>query len=109
MENKSSSESSFSKRIFRKHVCYGSFDIWFLIILLALVCFGLVMMFSASYPYALNMYNDSTHFISRQAPFAAMGIVAMLIISRINPYAWKHYSALILGFSLFLLVLELVC
>ena len=107
MENKSSSESSFSKRIFRKHVCYGSFDIWFLIILLALVCFGLVMMFSASYPYALNMYNDSTHFISRQAPFAAMGIVAMLIISRINPYAWKHYSALILGFSLFLLVLVL--
>lgn len=108
MENKSLSESSFAKRVVRKHLCYGSFDIWFLIILLALVCFGLVMMFSASYPYALNMYNDSTHFISRQAPFAALGIVMMLIISRINPYVWKHYAAPILIIAVLLLLVVFV-
>ena len=47
------------------------------IIVLTLVVFGLVMLFSASYATAYYRFKgDSFHFIRQQALFAAVGVVA---------------------------------
>ena len=52
-------------------------DIWFLIILMLLVCYGLVMLFSAGYAVALYRRGDAYTYIRPQLLFAAFGAAAM--------------------------------
>ena len=68
-----------------KLLAYGGFDFTFMLIVTVLLCFGLVMMFSASYVYAYrHQKGDSYHYIKRQAAFAVLGFIGMLLISKIN-------------------------
>lgn len=62
----------------------GSYDTFFLILVIILTLFGLVMDFSASYAYAYSKFGDSFHFIKNQAAFALIGIVGMIVIMRID-------------------------
>ncbi|MBQ7202914.1 MAG: cell division protein FtsW [Eubacterium sp.] len=62
----------------------GGIDIPFFAITIALLTIGLVMLFSASYPYALQNEGDSYHFFNRQLIFAVLGVAAMLFVSKIN-------------------------
>ncbi|MBQ9516515.1 MAG: cell division protein FtsW [Eubacterium sp.] len=59
-------------------------DVPFFAITIALLTIGLVMLFSSSYPYALQNENDSYYFFSRQLIFAILGVVVMLVVSKIN-------------------------
>ena len=61
-----------------------SMDTAFLLIVLVLLAFGLIMVFSASYAYALNYEGDSFYYIKRQGIFAVLGVIGMLVISRID-------------------------
>lgn len=70
----------------------GSMDRIFLALVIVLVCLGSIMVFSASYPYAESKYGDSMYFIRRQLIFAAAGLVAMFLISRI-PYSFFRLIA----------------
>jgi len=70
----------------------GKLDVGFLVLVLVLLTIGLLMLFSASYPYAEAYFNDSYHFILRQSVFAAVGIVGMLIISRFNFNKYKKFA-----------------
>ena len=65
----------------------GKLDITFLSFVLILLTIGLVMLFSASYAYSLEYYNNSYRFISRQAIFAVVGVGLMLFFSKISPIA----------------------
>lgn len=62
----------------------GAIDIPFFALVIALVTIGLVMLFSATYPYALQNRGDSYYFFKRQLIFAVVGIAAMLIMSKVN-------------------------
>ena len=66
------------KGLIRMAVAEGSFDLIFFIAVTLLLVIGLVMLFSASYPYALQKYKNSTHFFYRQLVFAVMGYVLRL-------------------------------
>lgn len=70
----------------------GKLDVGFLVLVLVLLTIGLLMLFSASYPYAEAYFNDSYHFILRQSVFAAVGIIGMLIISRFNFNKYKKFA-----------------
>lgn len=108
MANGSDKNKSLFSRLRQKYVSYGSIDIWFLIIVLALLCIGLVMMFSAGYPYALYNYGNSTYFIKRQVLFAVIGIAAMLIVSMIKPSFWNKFTIPVCAFTVFLLLIVFV-
>ena len=103
------SNQSFMKRIIGRYFCHGSIDIWFLASVLVLVCIGLIMMFSASYPYAHTMYNNSTYFIKRQLLFAGIGIVVMTVFSCIKAEFFRKMMPIIgiINFALLVLVLFL--
>lgn len=103
------SKGGFSlKKLWYRYANYGGIDIWFLVIVLALLCVGLVMMFSAGYPYALSKYGDSTYFIRRQSFFAVIGIAVMFLFSMIKVEFWKKFAWLICGVSTFLLIIVFV-
>ena len=61
-----------------------SIDIPFLGLTIALLTIGLIMLFSASYPYAYYYKDSSYYYFIRQILFAVAGLVAMLLMSKIN-------------------------
>ena len=62
----------------------GSIEIPFLGLTIALLTIGLIMLFSASYPYAYYYKDSSYYYFIRQILFAVAGLVAMLLMSKIN-------------------------
>ena len=86
----------------------GSIDVPFFAVTMALLTIGLVMLFSASYPYALQNEGNSYYFFGRQFIFAVLGVVVMLIVSKIN-YRWfKVFVIPLLVATIGLLCLVLV-
>ena len=88
----------------------GPLDLPFLMLVLLLLGIGLVMLFSASYYTAYRdssevVNNNPYFYIIRQAGYAAAGIAAMYIISRINYQHFRWMAPLILAGSIFLLAL----
>ncbi len=81
-----------------------SMDTAFLLIVLVLLAFGLIMVFSASYAYALNYEGDSFYYIKRQGIFAVLGVIGMLVISRIDYRLLKKFWVLIYAIGIVLLV-----
>ncbi len=82
-------------------------DIWFLIILLLLVCYGLIMLFSAGYAVALYRRGDAYTYIRPQLLFAAFGAAAMYAASLVDYHIWHKLAWPIMGVSLVLLVIVL--
>lgn len=85
----------------------GKADAFFISILLVLLCIGLVMLFSASYYYANNKFGDSYKFIKQQAIYAAVGLVLMYVVSRIDYHVYKKF-AWILYFGILVLLAVLL-
>lgn len=86
----------------------GVIDLPFLIIILVLLVFGIVMMFSASYVWALHDVNetggDGAFYMKRQALWAVVGIIIMMGLSYFD-YHLLQKKALALGLYVFSLIL----
>ncbi len=93
----------------RRIMARGGVDIWFLLIVLALICFGAVMSFSASAVYAQNKYGDSTYFLWRYILFACIAILGTLpFVLFARPWFWRLFGVCAYGGSVGLLLLVLV-
>lgn len=90
----------FSKRL--------GLDLPFLALIVVLVIIGLIMMFSASYPSALEYTGSSYTYLIKQGIFAAVGLVLMMIFSYFNYNLWHKLAVPILVGSVILLGLTLV-
>ncbi|MCK9522299.1 MAG: putative lipid II flippase FtsW [Proteobacteria bacterium] len=55
-----------------------------------LVSFGLVMVYSASSVMADKMMGSSTYFLVRQSVYAFLGLVLMLVMSRVNYHIFQN-------------------
>ena len=86
----------------------GQMDLPFLLLTLLLTVMGLVMLFSASFPSANYETGDPTFYLKRQGLFALLGLAAMVVMSCMNYQKLRRYSVLLVGISLFLLLLVLV-
>ena len=63
----------------------GSMDFSILLVVTILCAFGLVMVFSASYYYAIHTQNgDGYFYLKKQLVYMAIGYPLMLIVSRVN-------------------------
>ncbi len=85
----------------------GGFDIPFFVITMALVIIGLIMLFSASYPSALQKFGDSYHYFSRQLIFSVAGIVIMLAVSKLNYRLLKVAVYPLFAITILLLIIVL--
>ena len=86
----------------------GKIDITFLAFVLILLTVGLVMLFSASYAYSYAYYNNSYKFITRQALFAVVGVIAMFVTSRIDYHVWRKFAWIVYVITLAMLVVLLI-
>ena len=81
-------------RMFYKHP--GKLNGAFLANLIILQVFGLIILFSASYATSLNKFGTSYEYVGPQTIYAIMGLVAALIVSRVDyhwirRFAWPLY------------------
>lgn len=85
----------------------GYFDLTFCFLVIVLLAFGLVMLYSASNVYALRYNGDSAYYFLKQLRFALLGVVVMFAASFANyrflkKLAWPLYFV---GLALLLVVL----
>jgi cell division protein FtsW len=74
------------------------------LVTLALVAFGLVMVYSASSARALLGADDPAYYLKRQALYAVLGLVALVILSRTDYRRLRFAGGPLLCGSFFLLV-----
>ena len=85
------------------------FDINLILCTVFLNLFGILMIYSASYYYAVSAYNyESTHFFTNQLMWVAGGIVLMLALSYIRPKVYRLFFWLSLfGAAAFLVAVRI--
>lgn len=76
-----------------------------LLVTLALLLFGLIMIYSASVTEALRDFGTKWHFVALQLKWVGAGLVLMLVISQLRPSSWERLSVPILLTGLLLLLL----
>ncbi len=83
----------------------NGFDTVYFILTLILVCFGAVMVLSASYAWAQNDYGDSFYWVKRHLAWVCLGLIAAVFCSYIPPDIYKKYAGVIFVCSTVLLAL----
>lgn len=86
----------------------GRHDVFFTIVVILLAIYGSIMVFSAGYAYADFRYGDGLYFVKRQTVWLLFGVIAMLIVSRIDISVLKKHTAKVYVATLCLLVLTLL-
>ena len=86
----------------------GHLDPTFLVLVLVLLTVGLICLFSSSYAYALQNYGSSYHFIKKQLIFAVIGVVIMIVLSRVDYHVYKKFAWPIYFASVAMLILVLI-
>ncbi len=84
----------------------GSVDVPLLLITSALILFGCVMIYSASYVFAEKHHDESTYFIARHLLFLLMSVAFTAVVVKFcTPRFWKDFSYVFYGISILLLLL----
>ena len=88
-------------------ISYAKKDRILLILVMGLVGFGLIMIYSASGIIALKNYGDSFYFLKKQIIWTVIATVAMLLISKVDTDIWKRLPLplMVISFIFLLLVI----
>lgn len=89
---------------------FRGIDYTVLILVLILVMFGLVMVFSSSYYYAMTepKFNDKLYFFARQLRWSIVGLVAMIMCMSVNTEFFRRVSGIAYIFIIGILGVVLV-
>jgi cell division protein FtsW len=86
----------------------GAIDLPMLVTLIALVVFGLVMMFSASWDYSLTQYGSPLYMFEHQVIWLGIGILVAFLLSRFDYHLLRKWAVPAMGVTIVLLVAVLV-
>ena len=86
----------------------GKLDIILFAAVILLAIFGIIMIYSASSIWAEYKFNDAFKFVKAQFLFFIVGILAMLVLSKIDYHIYYKKANLILLVCFLLLVLVLI-
>lgn len=67
----------------------GTVDLPLLLVMIALLVFGLLMVFSASWDFSLAVYGEPMRMFNRQVLWMALGLVIAYILSRVDYHYWR--------------------
>jgi cell division protein FtsW len=86
----------------------GTVDLVLAAAAIALLGFGVVMVYSASIIEATTVFRNPQYFLIRQSIFATLGLFIMLAVSRIDVHRLKPFTYPILGVVMLLMVLTVI-
>ncbi|MCD7822561.1 MAG: putative lipid II flippase FtsW [Oscillospiraceae bacterium] len=76
----------------------GSMDPVFFVIVIVMLVYGLIMVFSASYIEGLTYYDDGYRFVRTQGIAAIIGVVVMLFVSFFDYHILSNSNVIALGY-----------
>ena len=82
-------------------------DLPLLVTVIALVIFGLVMVFSASWDYSLMAYNSPMYMFEHQLTWLGFGLAAAFVLSLFDYHHWRKMIIPVMGLTILLLALVL--
>jgi cell division protein FtsW len=85
-------------------VKWRNLNLWFSLVVIGLICFGTLMIFSASQVLAIRETGNAAYYLQRTIPFALMACVAFLAASSLDYRKLQAYAPYMLGISIVLLV-----
>ncbi len=86
----------------------GAMDVVLAAVVIALLGFGVVMVYSASVIEATVVFRDPQYFLKRQAVFAGAAFALMLVISHIDYHHLRRFTYPILGVVTVLMILSVI-
>lgn len=86
----------------------GAMDVTLAAVVIALLGFGVVMVYSASVIEATVVFRDPQYFLKRQAVYAGASFALMLVLSHIDYHHYRRFTYPILGVVTFLMVLSVI-
>lgn len=103
---KENKKRSTNTRVKKKEHSIAYFDYSLLAILICLICFGLVMLYStSSYSAMMKQNGDSLFYFKRQVLFCIVGLSGMWIVSRIDYHWYFERSKFFYFISIFMMFL----
>lgn len=84
------------------------FDMPLLVTVVALVVFGLVMLFSSSWDFSLSAYDDPMHMFNRQLMWLGLGLVIAIGMAFFDYHHWRKYVVGAMAVTITLLVVVLL-
>lgn len=84
---------------------------WDYLLLLAvggLLAIGLLMVYSSSFALAYEAYGTPNYFFLRQVGWVLLGLLGMLVATRIRYHRWRDFSIPLFGLTLVLLIAVLL-
>ena len=82
----------------------NSIDIPLLLVVVALLVFGLVMLYSASWDFSLGAYGDPLQMFTRQTLWMGLGIVGAAFLTRFDYHRWRKLVLLVMALTIILLI-----
>ncbi|MCJ7771649.1 MAG: FtsW/RodA/SpoVE family cell cycle protein, partial [Desulfobacterales bacterium] len=82
----------------------GTYDITLMFSVLFLVGIGIVMVYSASSALALKKFGSDFYFLKKQALFALLGILVLVLCKHIPYRLYRHSTYPLLLISIFFLI-----
>jgi cell division protein FtsW len=79
-----------------------------LVTVVALVVFGLVMLFSSSWDFSLGIYGDPMYMFNRQLTWLGLGAVIALTLAFFDYHYWRKYVVAAMAFTIVLLIVVLL-
>ncbi len=96
------------RQLAKEKTTYKSFDFVLFITVLILLALGIVMVLSASSPSSLASTGSSYTYVLKQLLCAIIGIVAMIILSKVDYKIYGRFYKIIYVVSLLILLLVLI-
>lgn len=73
-------------------ISYFDYNLLFLVIFM--LCFGLVMLYSSSSYTSANKYGDSAHYLRLQLRNIGLGAIALIFFAKVDYRIWKRFGTL---------------
>jgi len=81
------------------------FDMPLLLTVIALVVFGLIMLYSASYDFSFNQYSDATYMFVRQVRWLVLAVILASSLSLFDYHNWRRVIVIVMLVTIGLLVI----
>ncbi len=82
----------------------GTVDLPLLLVMIAMLTFGIIMVFSASWDFSLAIYDDPWRMFTRQLLWLALGVLLAYGLSRIDYHYWRTMIVPVMLGTIILLV-----
>ncbi|HVF24360.1 MAG TPA: FtsW/RodA/SpoVE family cell cycle protein, partial [Anaerolineales bacterium] len=67
-----------------------STDMLLVLTVIALIVFGLIMLYSASFDFSFNEYGSSSYMFMRQVRWLGLGIILAFVLSYFDYHHWRR-------------------